>query len=71
MAAKSPERFRRLVLVAPVGIKIGPPDKLDIPDVFAMPEQEVQRLLYHDPERTKPDTAKMSDEPRCFAHARR
>jgi pimeloyl-ACP methyl ester carboxylesterase len=62
MATKSPERFRRLVLVAPVGIKIGPPDKLDIPDVFAMPEPEVQRLLYHDPERMKPDTAKMSDE---------
>jgi pimeloyl-ACP methyl ester carboxylesterase len=62
MATKSPERFRRLVLVAPVGIKVGPSDKLDIPDIFAMPESEVQKLLYDNPERMKPDTAKMSDE---------
>ena len=62
MATKSPERFRRLVLVGPVGIKVGPSDKLDIPDVYAMPESEVQRLLYKDPERMKPDLAKMPDD---------
>lgn len=62
MATKSPERFRRLVLVGPVGIKVGPSDKLDIPDIYALPESEVQKLLYDDPERMKPDTAKMSDD---------
>lgn len=62
MATKSPERIRRLVLVGPVGIKVGPADKLDIPDIFAMPEDQVQKLLYHDPGRMKRDTAKMSDE---------
>ena len=62
MATKSPERFRRLVLVGPVGIKVGPSDRLDIPDIYAMPESEVQKLLYDDPERMKPDTAKMSDD---------
>jgi pimeloyl-ACP methyl ester carboxylesterase len=62
MATKSPERIRRLVLVSPVGIKVGPADKLDIPDIFAMPEEDVQKLLYHDPYRMKPDIAKMSDE---------
>jgi len=61
MATKAPERFRRLVLVGPVGIKIGPPDKLDIPDIFAMPDSDVQKLVFHDPERMKRDTAKMSD----------
>jgi pimeloyl-ACP methyl ester carboxylesterase len=61
MATKAPERFRRLVLVGPVGIKIGPPDKLDIPDIFAMPDAEVQKLVFHDPERMKRDPAKMSD----------
>ena len=40
MATKAPERFRRIVLVGPVGIKIGPPDKLDIPDIFAMPQEK-------------------------------
>jgi pimeloyl-ACP methyl ester carboxylesterase len=48
--------------VSPVGIKVGPADKLDIPDIFAMPEEDVQKLLYHDPGRMKPDIAKMSDE---------
>jgi pimeloyl-ACP methyl ester carboxylesterase len=62
MATKSPERIRRLVLVSPVGIKVGPADKLDIPDIFAMPEEELQKLLYYDPSRMKRDIAKMADE---------
>lgn len=62
MATKAPERFRRLVLVGPVGVKVGPPDKLDIPDMFAMPEAEAQKLLYHEPERMRFDMAKMSDD---------
>jgi pimeloyl-ACP methyl ester carboxylesterase len=62
MATKSPERIRRLVLVSPVGIKVGPADKLDIPDIFAMPDDDVQKLLYHDPSRMKRDTARMSEE---------
>jgi pimeloyl-ACP methyl ester carboxylesterase len=62
MATKSPERIRRLVLVSPVGIKVGPADKLDIPDIFAMPEEDVQRLLYHDPNLMKRDIVEMSDE---------
>jgi pimeloyl-ACP methyl ester carboxylesterase len=62
MATKVPERFSRLVLVGPVGVKVGPPDRLDIPDVFAKPEAEVAKLIYHDPERMKPDTSKMSDD---------
>jgi pimeloyl-ACP methyl ester carboxylesterase len=61
MATKSPERFDRLVFVGPVGIKVGPSDKLDIPDIFGMPESEMQKLLYHEPERMKRDPATMSD----------
>ena len=49
MATKSPERVRRLVLVGPVGVKVGPVDKLDIPDIFAMPRDKLNALLYHDP----------------------
>ena len=62
MATKSPERFRRIVFAGPVGIKVGPPDKLDIPDIFAMPEADALKLTFHDPERMKRDTAKMSDD---------
>src|SRR3954464_1707243 len=34
IATKVPERIGKLVMVGPVGIKVGPPDKLDIPDIF-------------------------------------
>jgi pimeloyl-ACP methyl ester carboxylesterase len=62
MAAKSPERIRRLVMIGPVGVKVGSADKLDIPDIFAMPQDEASKLLFHDSTRMKPDLAKMSDE---------
>ena len=53
IATKVPERIGKLVLVGPVGVKLGPPDKLDIPDVFAMAQDKVMRLIYHDPTREK------------------
>jgi pimeloyl-ACP methyl ester carboxylesterase len=62
MATKSPERVRRLIMVGPVGVKTGSADKLDIPDIFAMPQADVQKLLFHDPVRMAPDTGKMSDD---------
>ena len=62
MATKSPERVRRLVMVGPVGVKTGSADKLDIPDIFAMPQADVQKLLFHDPVRMTPDISKMSDD---------
>ena len=61
MATKTPQRIRRLVMVAPVGIKTGPSDQLDIPDIFAIPEAELAKLLYHDPARMQVDRTKMSD----------
>jgi pimeloyl-ACP methyl ester carboxylesterase len=62
MATKAPERIRKLVLVGPVGVKLGPVDRLDIPDIFAMPQEAVDRLLYHDPSRMKMDPAALSDD---------
>jgi pimeloyl-ACP methyl ester carboxylesterase len=62
IASKTPERIRRLVMIGPVGVKVGTVDKLDIPDIFAMPQDEACRLLFHDPARMTPDTAKMSDD---------
>ena len=58
IATKSPERIRRLVMIGPVGVKVGTADKLDIPDIFAMPQDEANKLLLHDPERMKLDLAK-------------
>jgi pimeloyl-ACP methyl ester carboxylesterase len=62
LATKSPERVRRLVLVCPEGVKTGPPDRLDIPDIYAMPYEELERISYHDPERMQVDPAQLTDE---------
>ena len=56
-----PERFPRLVLVSPVCVKLGDRDTLDIPDIFAMPATDVEKLLYHDPDRYRPDLGNLSD----------
>jgi pimeloyl-ACP methyl ester carboxylesterase len=62
MASKVPQHFHRLVLIGPAGVKVGSADKLDIPDLFAMPEQDVAKLVYHDPARMVPDLRKLPDE---------
>jgi pimeloyl-ACP methyl ester carboxylesterase len=62
MATKTPERIGRLALVGPVGVKLGPQDKLDIPDIFAMPQDEVTKLVFHDVEKGRLDVANMTDE---------
>jgi pimeloyl-ACP methyl ester carboxylesterase len=62
MASMAPERFRRLVFVGPVGVKLGPADKLDIPDIFAMPQEAADKLLYKDPAAMTPDFTKLSDD---------
>jgi pimeloyl-ACP methyl ester carboxylesterase len=62
MATKAPERIRRLVMIGPVGVKIGPADRLDVPDIFAMPADEVDRLLRHDPAASKVDPKDLSDD---------
>jgi pimeloyl-ACP methyl ester carboxylesterase len=62
MMTMAPERFQRAVLVGPMGVKIGPADRLDIPDIYAMPPADVQKLLFHDPVRMTRDPSKLSDE---------
>jgi pimeloyl-ACP methyl ester carboxylesterase len=67
LATKSPERVRRLVMVGPVGVKTGPVDRLDVPDIFALPQSAVERLLFHDPERMRADPSRLSDEQLAIA----
>ena len=62
LATKTPERLNRLVLIGPVGVKTGKPDKLDIPDVFAMPLEELDKLRFHDPVKHAGSFAALSDE---------
>jgi len=62
MAVKSTERLRGLVLVAPLGIKVGDRETRDIPDIFALPPAEVLRLQYRDPDRAAIDPSKLTDD---------
>jgi pimeloyl-ACP methyl ester carboxylesterase len=62
LATMQPQRVRRLVLVAPAGVKTGSRDELDIPDIFAQPADAMQRMLYADPDKFRVDPAAMSDE---------
>ena len=61
IAVLIPARIRRLVLVGPVGVKTGPIDALDIPDIYTLPAAAVDKCLYHEPARWKLDPASMSD----------
>jgi pimeloyl-ACP methyl ester carboxylesterase len=62
IATKVPERINRLVLIGPVGVKTGTPDKLDIPDVFAMPREKLDRLRFHDPAKHAADLSAVHDD---------
>src|SRR3989449_10567588 len=62
MAVKCADRLGRLVLVAPLGIKVGDRERRDIPDIFALPPDEVVRLQYADPARADADQATRSDD---------
>jgi pimeloyl-ACP methyl ester carboxylesterase len=62
LGAKAPERVRKLVLLSPVGVKTGAVDKLDIPDIYAMPQERLNQLLFHDPSSMQLDPAKLPEE---------
>ena len=62
MATKAPERFTKLIFVGPVGVKTGSKDRLDIPDVFALPAAELDGLLFRDPARGSADPASLTDD---------
>lgn len=69
VAAAGHPRLARLVLVDPVGIKIGDRETADIVDVFNRSPNEVRRAAWHDPDRFAPDFDEMEDED-IIRHAR-
>lgn len=62
MAVRCTDRLAGLVLVAPLGIKVGDRETRDIPDIFALHPDEVTRLQYRDPARAVVDPATLSDD---------
>ena len=62
LATKSPERFEKVALIGPVGVKTGGPKQLDIPDIFAHSTEALDRMRFHDPAKAKIDLTKLSEE---------
>lgn len=61
LASTSCARFSKLILVDAVGVKIGGPTDRDIADVFGMPPDEVNRIMWHDPSNAR-DLSALPDE---------
>lgn len=61
LASMVPERILRLVLAGPLGVKMGPTDKLDVPDIYVIGDDALNRLLYHDPEAFRLNPTQLSD----------
>jgi pimeloyl-ACP methyl ester carboxylesterase len=59
MAAWRRERIGRMVLIDPVGIRIGGPTDRDIADIFAISPDEHVALTFHDPVHAGPPLAEL------------
>jgi pimeloyl-ACP methyl ester carboxylesterase len=62
MCVRSVARIGRLVLVDTLGVKFGGREERDIADIYALPEDERNRLTFFDPARALPDYATLGDD---------
>ncbi|MDP7547291.1 MAG: alpha/beta hydrolase [Alphaproteobacteria bacterium] len=60
IAVISTARISKLILVDPVGVKVGGREDRDIADVFATPPDELAKLMWHDASKA-PNPARMTD----------
>jgi pimeloyl-ACP methyl ester carboxylesterase len=62
MAIKCAHRLSKLILVDAVGCKFKDRETREIPDIWALPPAEVNKLTYYDPEKFAPKIDQLSDE---------
>src|SRR5947209_1882427 len=62
MMVRSTARFSRLVLAAPLGIKLGARDERDIADMHALTRADYLRLAWADPAKGEVDYATLPDD---------
>ncbi len=62
LATKSCARLKQLVLVDAVGVKFTDRETRQFPDIFAMAQDKVAQLMFHDPARMAPDFATLSED---------
>ena len=70
LAVISTARLSKLILVDPVGVKVGGREDRDIADVFATPPDDLARLMWHDPAKA-PDPTAMTDAQRQVMQSNR
>ena len=61
MASKSCERLSKLVMVDPLGVKIGGKYDRDIEDIYYLPFDKVKKLKFHDPDKDPRVLTEMND----------
>jgi pimeloyl-ACP methyl ester carboxylesterase len=63
IAVRCCHHLSRLVLIDPIGIKIGGRETRDVADIFALSAAELARLRYHDPSAfPEPDLTALADD---------
>jgi pimeloyl-ACP methyl ester carboxylesterase len=62
LAVKLQKRLEGLVLINPLGVKIGNREQRDIADVFALKRVDLMAAMFHDPKAGTIDMASLSDE---------
>ena len=50
IAVKSTARIAKLVMVNPVGIKVSDRETRDVTDIFALTDQELNEMMFHNPQ---------------------
>ena len=61
MAIRAPERISKMVLLDPLGIKVGGREDRDIADMHAMSQDELAQAAYHNPANSVRDFSEMHD----------
>lgn len=61
IAVRSVQAFSHVVLIDPLGIKVGGREDRDIADIFSVPQAELSRLAYADPGKRTRDYSTMSE----------
>lgn len=59
---RSTQHIARLALIGPTGVKFGGREDRDFADIYALPVQDVLRLLFHNPDKALPDYTLLSDD---------
>lgn len=61
LATKSCAHLKQLLLVDSVGVKFADRETRQFPDIFALAQDRVGQLMFHDPARMAPDMSKLSE----------